>query len=84
MEAPLFQFEFDGALLTLKQKTPSLAPLLTLPPRISDSDKKSTYSLFLSFVTQEHCYIYLYFIKSKTEFCILDLFLKALKNDSSK
>jgi hypothetical protein len=30
----MFQFAFDGALFTLKQKRPEATPLSTLPPEI--------------------------------------------------
>lgn len=30
----MFQFAFDGALFTLKQKRPEATPLFTLPPEI--------------------------------------------------
>lgn len=30
----MFQFAFDGALFTLKQKRPEAVPLFTLPPEI--------------------------------------------------
>ena len=40
-DAPLFQFEFEGRLFTLKQNTPQIAPLFTLPPRISPTGTPS-------------------------------------------
>ena len=47
-EAPMFQFALEGALFTLKAKSPALAPLFTLPPRISHQSKAPSQSLIYS------------------------------------
>lgn len=44
-EAPMFQFALEGALFTLKAKSPALAPLFTLPPRMSHQSKAPSQSL---------------------------------------
>lgn len=46
----MFQFAFDGALFTLKQKSPAITPLFTLPPAIRATAHTVPYILFKLFV----------------------------------
>ena len=38
-DAPMFQFEFEGALFTFTYHAPALEPFLALPPQIAKSEK---------------------------------------------